>query len=490
MFYAVINTKVKKSKINKNIYGHFAEHLGRCIYGGIWVGKNSDIPNTNGMRNDVIEALKQIKIPVLRWPGGCFADEYHWMDGIGDPEKRPTMVNTSWGDVTENNHFGTHEFMELCELIGAEPYICGNVGSGTVREMKEWVEYMTFDGKSPMADLRRKNGREEPWKLKYFGVGNENWGCGGSMRPEYYADVYRQYSTFIKDRSIYKIAGGPNYNDYNWTEVLMKHIRNNTNAITLHYYTIANEEPGKGRGSALGFPENQWFSAMKRTLMMDELLTNHINIMDRYDPEKKVDLIVDEWGIWSDVEVGTNPAFLYQQNSLRDAVAAGANLNIFNNHADRVSMTNIAQTINVLQSVLLTEGDKMVKTPTYHVFDMYKVHQDATLLGLDILERDAYAYHGEQIESVSISSSMDENGRVHITMSNFNHLESVECKLDVIGMDTKNVRAEIITHDIMDAHNDFDCPDTVGIEAFDGVAANGDTLSLTMPPKSVICIEL
>ena len=489
MFHTVINTAVKKCKINKNIYGHFAEHLGRCIYGGIWVGKDSDIPNTNGMRNDVIEALRQIKIPVLRWPGGCFADEYHWMDGIGDPQKRPTMVNTNWGDVTENNHFGTHEFMEFCEFIGAEPYVCGNVGSGTAREMKEWVEYMTFDGISPMADLRRKNGREKPWKLKYFGVGNENWGCGGSMRPEYYSDVYRRYATFVKDRNIYKIACGPNCGDYNWTEVLMKNIKNNTNAITLHYYTIANES-GQGRGSALGFPENQWFSAMKRTLTMNELLTKHINIMDRYDPEKKVDLIVDEWGIWSDVEVGSNPAFLYQQNSLRDAVAASANLNIFNNHAERVSMTNIAQMVNVLQAVILTEGDKMVKTPTYHVFDMYQVHQDATLLGTDILENTEYVFGDEKLESVNISSSVDENGKVHITLSNLNHLESVDCELDVLGIDSKNIKAEIITHDIMDAHNDFENPNIVDIQAFDGVAVRGDKLCLTMPAKSVVCIEI
>ena len=489
MFHAVINTAAKKSKINKNIYGHFAEHLGRCIYGGIWVGKDADIPNTNGMRNDVIEALKQINIPVLRWPGGCFADTYHWMDGVGDPAKRPTMVNTNWGDVTENNHFGTHEFMELCELIGAEPYICGNVGSGTVQEMKDWIEYMTFDGISPMADLRRRNGREKPWKLKYFGIGNENWGCGGSMRPEYYADVYRRYATFTSNRELYKISCGPNCDDYNWTEVMMKNIKNNTSAITLHYYTSPNE-PGKGRGGATGFSEFQWFDTMKKTVRIDELLTKHGQIMDRYDPEKKVDLIVDEWGIWCDSEIGTNPAFLYQQNSLRDAVVAGVNMNIFNNHSDRVSMTNIAQTINVLQAIILTEGDKMVKTPTYHVFDMYQVHQDATLLGTDILENTEYVFGDEKLESVNISSSVDENGKVHITLSNLNHLESVDCELDVLGIDSKNIKAEIITHDIMDAHNDFENPNIVDIQAFDGVAVRGDKLCLTMPAKSVVCIEI
>jgi alpha-N-arabinofuranosidase len=210
--------------INKNIYGQFAEHLGSCIYGGIWVGPDSPIPNTRGIRNDVIAALKSLGVPVLRWPGGCFADEYHWRDGIGPREKRPSMINTHWGGVVENNAFGTHEFLDFCELIGAEPYVCVNVGSGTVQEGMEWIEYMTSDAKSPMANLRRANGREAPWKIKYVAVGNESWGCGGNMRPEYYADEFRRYNTFIKNypgNRIYRVAGGSNGNDFNWTEVLI-----------------------------------------------------------------------------------------------------------------------------------------------------------------------------------------------------------------------------------------------------------------------------
>ena len=186
----IVNTLDKKNKINRNIYGNFSEHLGRCIYNGVYVGENSDIPNVNGMRTDVVEALKNIKLPVLRWPGGCFADEYHWKDGIGPKENRKKMINTHWGGVVEDNSFGTHEFLELCRQIGCEPYINGNVGSGTVQEMSEWMEYMTFDGVSPMAALRAENGHAEPWKVKYFGVGNESWGCGGNMRTSYYADLY------------------------------------------------------------------------------------------------------------------------------------------------------------------------------------------------------------------------------------------------------------------------------------------------------------
>ena len=328
MVKMILNADIKKGKINKNIYGHFAEHLGRCIYEGIWVGENSSIPNIKGFRSDVIEALKKIKIPVLRWPGGCFADEYHWTDGIGPKEARPCMVNTHWGGVIENNHFGTHEFLEFCELIGAEPYICGNVGSGTVREMQQWVEYITFDGKSPMTELRKANGRSEPWRLKYFGVGNENWGCGGNMRAEYYADQYRRYATYVRnfgDNKVYKIAGGASVDDYHWTEVLMREAGKQMDGLSLHYYTRVSKD-WSIQGSATEFEEDEWFSVMQNALYMEELVTKHSNIMDKYDPEKKVGLIVDEWGTWFAVEPGTNPGFLYQQNTLRDALVAGIHL--------------------------------------------------------------------------------------------------------------------------------------------------------------------
>lgn len=314
----IINADIKRGKINKNIYGHFSEHLGRCIYEGYWVGEDSPIPNTKGIRNDVLEALRQLQIPVLRWPGGCFADEYHWKDGIGPRENRPQMINTHWGGVVENNHFGTHEFMLLCELLGAEPYICGNVGSGTVHEMEQWVEYMTFDGESPMANWRRQNGRDEPWKLTYFGIGNENWGCGGNMRPEYYADEYRRYATYVRNygnNRIYKIACGPNVADYRWTEVMMREARHMMNGLSLHYYTV----PGTwaNKGSATEFDQKEWFVTLQKTLYMDELITRHGSIMDFYDPQKRIGLIIDEWGTWYDVEPGTNPGFLYQQNTMR-----------------------------------------------------------------------------------------------------------------------------------------------------------------------------
>src|SRR6478672_939193 len=367
-------TRAPKARIAPEIYGHFAEHLGRCIYEGFWVGEDSDIPNTKGIRNDVVEALKNLNIPVLRWPGGCFADEYHWRDGIGPRQQRPRRLNTNWGGVVETNAFGTHEFMDLAEQIGADPYISANVGSGTPQEMMEWMEYMTSDADTELANLRRRNGRDKPWRVPYVGVGNESWGCGGNMRPDYYADEYRRFSTFIKNYSgnrVTKIASGSNGEDYNWTEVLMSRATRNMDGLSMHYYTLPTGDWNK-KGSATQFGEAEWRATLARTLRMEELVRKHSEIMDKYDPMKRVGLMVDEWGTWYDAEPGMPGSRLYQQNSLRDAVAAAINLNIFNQHADRVRMANIAQTVNVLQAVILTNGAKMILTPTYHVFEMFK----------------------------------------------------------------------------------------------------------------------
>lgn len=489
----IVNADITKGKINKNIYGHFAEHLGRCIYEGIWVGEDSSIPNTKGIRNDVLAALKNIKVPVLRWPGGCFADEYHWKDGVGPRENRKRMVNTHWGGVVENNHFGTHEFMLLCELLECEPYICGNVGSGTVQEMSEWVEYMTFEGESPMANWRRENGQDEPWKLKYFGVGNENWGCGGNMRPEYYADLYRRYQTYVRNyggNKIYKIAGGANVDDYNWTEVLMKNAHWLMDGLSLHYYTI----PGDfwlGKGSAVDFPEDEWFITMKKALHMDELITKHSTIMDKYDPNKRIGMIIDEWGTWFDVEPGTNPGFLYQQNTIRDALVAGLHFNIFHNHAERVQMTNIAQTVNVLQAMILTEGEKMILTPTYHVFDMYKVHQDAELLAVDSTFG-SYEYNGETLPQVTVSASKNAEGIVHISLCNIDHQNEAVLDLDlrgIIGVETK-VSGTIITADSMNAHNTFEQPEVIKPVEFTGVTVENNKLAIKLPAMSVVTLAV
>jgi len=486
----VINADIVKGKINKEIYGHFSEHLGRCIYEGIWVGEDSPIPNTRGMRNDVIEALKKMKVPVLRWPGGCFADEYHWKDGIGPKENRKKMVNTNWGGVVEDNSFGTHEFLDFCELIGAEPYINGNLGSGTVQEMQEWVEYMTFDGESPMSNLRKANGREEPWKIKYFAVGNENWGCGGSMLPEYYADEYRRYSTFVKNygkNKIYKIACGPNSGDYHWMEVLMQKAARNMNGISLHYYTTGNNWENKG--SATVFEEKDWFKTMKNALVMEEFVDKHSTIMDKYDPDKKIGLLFDEWGTWFEVEPGTNPGFLYQQNTLRDACVAAMGLNIFNNHSDRVKMANIAQLVNVLQAPILTEGEKMILTPTYHVFEMYNVHQDAQLLDTHLTNED-YEYEGQKLPKINSSVSKDENGRIHISLCNIAHNDTAEVECELRGVNVSKVSVKRLTSDKMNAHNTFDAPENIKPENLGNFEIKDNKFTVKMPAMSVAVLTL
>jgi len=485
----ILNADLGIGTINKNIYGHFSEHLGRCIYRGYWVGEDSPIANTRGIRSDIVEALRNIRIPVLRWPGGCFADEYHWKDGIGPRNERPTMINTHWGGVTENNHFGTHEFMDLCEQIGAEPYICGNVGSGTVQEMQEWVEYITFDGVSPMADLRRQNGRELPWKLTYFGIGNENWGCGGNMTAEYYANVYRRYQTYVRNFSgnrIQKIASGGYGDNFDWTDVLMREAGRMMRGLSIHYYTGPERPLSR---SATEFGEAEWFDVLEKAGRMDELITQHTAIMDRYDPRRRVGLIVDEWGTWYSVEPGTNPGFLYQQNSLRDALVAGLTLNIFNAHCDRVTMANLAQTVNVLQALILTDEEKMLLTPTYHVFELYKVHQDATLIHQD-LKCNEYTYEGNTVPAISASASKDSDGKIHVTLCNLDPERDQSLVCDLRGMDVGSIGGRIITAEEMTAHNTFENPELVRSVGFKGAHIVEGKLRIELPAKSVVLLEI
>ena len=497
-----VNEKKKKGYINPEIYGHFSEHLGRCIYEGLFVGENSDIPNKNGMRTDVVEALKKLEIPVLRWPGGCFADEYHWMDGIGPKEERKRMVNTHWGGVVEDNSFGTHEFFELCEQLGCKTYINGNVGSGTVQEMSEWVEYMTFDGVSPMAELRRKNGHEKPWKVDYFGVGNENWGCGGNMTPEYYANLYRRYQTYVrhydKAAPIQKICGGPNVDDDNWTKKVLKTCFAKPNpggknfsgfmdGLSLHYYV----HPGgwEHKGSATEFDEETWYKTMYKALYIEELINLHGAIMDHYDPDKKIGLIVDEWGDWFDVEVGTNPGFLYQQNTMRDALVAAVSLNIFNRHCGRVKMACIAQMVNVLQSVILTEGKKMLLTPTYHVFHMYKRHQGADLVESSLSGEQNVGVENYEVPALQESVSVQKDGSVLVTLANLSVEEDFPVELMLTEKKPESVKAAILTGE-MHACNTFDQPETVKEEVFEDVELTDRGVSFTIPACSVVSLEI
>jgi alpha-L-arabinofuranosidase len=488
---AILHTDLGKTKISKHIYGHFSEHLGRCIYGGFYVGEgNAKIPNAKGVRLDVVDALKKLKIPNLRWPGGCFADTYHWKDGIGPKEKRPKMVNVWWGGVTEDNSFGTHDFLDMCELIGAEPYMAANVGSGTVQEFTEWIQYVNFEGISPMSKLRLENGREKPWNAKFWGVGNEAWGCGGNMKVEHYANIYRQYATFMTDwnnsSKIFRIASGANEADYHWTEVLMRDIPHNMlDGVALHHYS--NVE-WANKGSATDFSESQYFATMKSAMWMEELVTRHSTIMDQYDPAKKIALVVDEWGGWYNVEPGTNPGFLYQQNTMRDAMIAGVNLNIFNNHSERVRMANLAQTINVLQAVILTNEEKILLTPTYHVLEMFNVHQDATLLPIDLKSND-YTFEGKSLPAVSVSASRNANGLTHISLVNIDLKTPQEITIDLQGAKFTSVTGRILTSTKIQDYNSFEAPNKLKPADFKG-AALGTNLKIKLPPFSVVVLEL
>ncbi|AOF95516.1 alpha-N-arabinofuranosidase [Sphingobium sp. RAC03] len=487
---ATINAAQPGPVYDKRIFTQFAEHLGNGIYGGLWVGNDKSIPNTNGFRNDVISALKNLSVPVVRWPGGCFADEYHWREGIGGKAKRPVKINTHWGGVTEPNTVGTHEFFELIRQIGAEAYVAGNVGNGSPQEMGEWVEYMTSPA-GTLADERAKNGHKEPWAVPYFGIGNELWGCGGNMRAEYAADVTRRYATFIKapaGTKILKIAAGANVDDYNWTEVMMREAGDQLDAVSLHYYTL----PQGGwppKADPVNFDETLWADTLAKAVHMDELITKHTAIMDKYDPKKRVFLAVDEWGTWYAQDPGTHPGFLRQQNTLRDALVASIHLDIFAKHADRVKMSAIAQMVNVLQAMILTEGKKMVLTPTYHVFEMYKPWQDATVLPISI---DTPWYNKDQfvMPAVSGSAVRGKDGKVHVGLSNLDPTQpnTVTVKLD--GLTAGTVSGRVLTAGVMNAHNTFDAPETVKPAAFTGAQVNGGTLTVTLPPMSVVVLDL
>lgn len=493
------------SHIAPEIYGQFSEHLGRCIYDGVYVGEDSEIPNKNGMRKDVVDALRALKLPVLRWPGGCFADEYHWRDGIGPKENRRRMVNTNWGGMVEDNSFGTHEFMELCDQLGCEPYIAVNLGSGTVQEAAEWIEYMTADGDSTIVKQRQANGRKEPWHLKYVGIGNENWGCGGSMSPDFYANEYKRYQCFCKnygDNKLYKVACGPNAEDYNWTKELMSRIDHwHANAISLHYYTLPGDWEHKG--SATDFDEQEYYTTISKAMYIENIIEKHLEIMDEHDPDHDIDLFVDEWGTWYDVEPGTNPGFLYQQNTMRDAIVAALSLNIFNKHSDRIAMANIAQVVNVLQAMLLTEGSKILKTPTYDVFQMYVPHQGAELVESHVDETTCVedgrtvkgpAVHYNDITIPALSESVsvtEQNGQklLTITLANTSLSDTLSVELELPMQYSFNGEASIAMLDgEVHAYNTFEDPDHV--RAYETEEEwSGNIQTVTLPVNSVCRIN-
>jgi alpha-L-arabinofuranosidase len=485
--------------ISRHIYGQFSEHLGRSIYDGVWVGPDSSIPNTRGIRNDVVTALKAIKVPVVRWPGGCFADEYHWRDGIGPATKRPVRKN-NWWDGVESNAFGTHEFFDFAEQIGADAYLSVNVASSNPSEMREWIEYLTSKGQDSLANERRANGRDRPFEVPFIGIGNESWGCGGNMTPEYYANELRRFGTFFhkkgwgfhqnQDNIAMRVGSGANNFDTNWTDVVTKNAGQHLDAISLHYYTLHNGDwPTRNESKATGFAASEWNAILYQAMRMDDVLKAHEAVLDINDPQKRIALFVDEWGSWYGPTPGTNHAHLEQQNTLRDAVLAAATLNIFHAHADRVKMANIAQTVNVLQAMLLTDGAKMAKTPSYHVFAMYLPFQDATFLPVEIVAP-MLSDGKNRFAAFNVSAARAKDGKVHMAVANLDADKSQSIRLALGNIKARSVTGQVLTHTRMDAHNVPGEREVVAPALFKDGRIDKDRLILDVPAKSVVVVQL
>ena len=487
------------AKIDRNIFGQFAEHLGHGIYEGIWVGPDSTIPNTRGIRNDVVAALKALKVPNVRWPGGCFADEYHWRNGVGSP--RTVTLNPNWGGVIEPNTFGTHEFLDFVDQIGAEAYVSVNVGSGTPHEAADWLEYLTTAQPTTLAKERAANGHPAPYKIALLGLGNESWDCGGNMTPDYYLSQMKIYSRFVRNfnpaqqdkQQMLKIGvgpggDGPRWTD--WTETVMKAYQQHTwswdiNGLSMHNYTVGHWPPSY---KSVGFGETEYAQILKFTLEMDGLIAKHAAIMDKYDPDKKVALIVDEWGGWYAPLPGSNPGFLVQQNSMRDAILAALNLNIFARHADRVRGANIAQMINVLQAMILTDKEKMVLTPTYYVFKMYLPFQDATFVPV-AFDAGWYTHGDVALARVDAIAAKDTNGKLWLELTNLDPNQPVDVEISVSGLNAKSAAGETLTAPKVDSVNTFDAPSTVVPKPVTA-SVQGGKLAIRLEPKSVSVLSV
>jgi alpha-N-arabinofuranosidase len=489
--------------INPNIYGQFVEHLGRGVYEGIWVGPDSPIPNTRGIRNDVVAALRRVRIPLVRWPGGCYAETYHWRDAIGPRAQRPAGVNTAWGDEPESNHFGTHEFMDFIEQVGAQPFISINVASGSPAEAQGWMQYLTGPANSGPGQERARNGRIEPWKIPFIGIGNETWGCGGNMTAEFYSDVYRQYVSVLGPYGML-IASDANSDDYAWTETFLTRAlhrhpadvpttlayigkQSQVGMISVHFYTFSGNDWGK-KSPAVGFSEDDWARSMERTWKTDEMIARHSAILDRHDPKGQVGISFSEWGAWW-ARDEKRPSNLYQANTLRDAVIAGLTLNIFHNHAARVRMANIAQMVNVLQSLILTEREKMLLTPTYHVFDLYQAHQGATLLPTEVATPD-YAVNGAKFPSLSVSASRGADGEVTLSVVNIDPRRDARIEIQVKDLRVRTATGRVITAGSMDARPEFGKADPLAPAKLGKLAVRGGVVSLVAPAKSVVVVKL
>lgn len=496
-------------KIDRNIFGQFAENLGTGIYGGVWVGEDSSIPNVRGMRSDVVSALKALKVPSVRWPGGCFADEYHWRDGVGPRAKRAITVNGSWGNALEKNDFGTDEFFDFLNQIESEAYISVNMGSGSVKEAADWMAYMTADPGTTAGAERAANGHREPYRVKFLGIGNESWSCGGAYSADYYVDEMKRYARFTRNLNIQqqgtdnpaggsvagtdpmqRIAVGPGSMDTAYTEAVMKAWKGHDwswsiEGLSMHNYTWMSWPPSF---SSIDFGEREYAMLIKDTLKMEDMIRVHSAVMDKYDPAKKVPLVIDEWGVWLAKLPGSRDGFLHQQNSIRDAIIASINLNMFTRHADRVRMTAIAQMVNVLQAMILTDGPRMVLTPTYHLFKMYVPFQNATRLPIDF-DAGTYSFGDVRVPRIDAIAARGTDGKLWIALTNVDPSKPAEIDAQIAGIRVGAASGTVLTADRVDAINSFDKPDTVVPRPI-SARVNGGRLQVTLPPKSVTVLSV
>jgi alpha-N-arabinofuranosidase len=478
--------------IDRHIFGQFAEHLGRGVYEGIWVGRDSKLPNTRGIRNDVVAALKDLHVPVVRWPGGCFADEYHWRKGIGKPDERPVTLNPNWGGVIESNAFGTDEFMDFAQQIGADPYLSINLGSGTPEEASEWLEYMTAPKETTLSKERVRNGHAAPYSIPYLGVGNESWGCGGSMSADHYVEELKRYSRYARNfntaHPMQRIAVGSDGMDASYTEAVMKAWQHKVwswdiEGISLHAYTVGKWPPSY---RATSFNENEYASFLKETLRMEDQIRISSAIMDKYDPAKKISLVIDEWGSWLLPTPGSTPEFLEQQNSQRDALIAALNFNMFARHAERVRMANIAQMINVLQAMILTDRDRILLTPTYHVFRMYVPFQDAILLPVN-MDAGIYEQDGIVLPRLDAVAARTKDGKLWLAVTNIDARR--HAVVQIIAAGSKSVAGETLSAPRFDSVNTFADPRNVYPRQLSATSVAGKLL-IDLPAHSVTVLEL
>ena len=509
------------ARIAPEIYGHFTEHIGGVIYDGVWVGEKSKIRNVGGIRTELVERMNRIKVPILRWPGGCFADSYDWKDGIGPQAQRPRRTNfwevdpeaerlhETGAQIFEPNSFGTDEFARFCRLTNAQPYLAANLRSASALEFDHWVEYCNSPaGSTTLADMRKTNGSAAPYGVMYWGVGNESWGCGGSFAPEEYASEFRRYTNWIPKFGVdlQLIGAGPNSNDRDWTHKFFEEVFTGAHAYhnpqfsgwSVHHYA-SNLSRGKitnnfheAHGKALDFDATDWYELMRETARVEEIMQDQWAIMGQFDPRHHVKLVVDEYGPWYHQGSEVDPTHLFgQQITVRDALATAMSLDIFNRHADKVSVATCAQLVNNLNALFLCHGDKFLSTPNFYVFEMYAAHQGAQSLPVEF---GAHSIHydrdGKDASFWGLGGSASLKGKtVTLTMVNPSVKAPRETQIALRGGTAASATGTVLASDDMHAHNTFDRPDTVQSRPLT-VTAAGEILNVTLPAASVAKITV